>query len=280
MRVCIVVFLLATLALNIQGECPGLEDIQDMYDDNTFMCARFYYGWGHDLGVRGCNGCSVQNYADIPHGLDMDAGNGRQYPMGSIMVKPGCTLYVFHDNNFGGKYDRYDGPSIISKVDSGDGSEGDYCANGNPSFQCRCGMKPVSCVPEDSFAVVLRCDATGAIDPVGCDYIKKIGTKWSNEMSESISVSATIEYELGVDLFELFSEKIGVSMTTGYNWKHTSSETKSVTEEFKVLADAPPGLLLTIEQAVGHCGDTEARTELFRIRHTDAKGNIVYETFA
>ena len=35
------------------------------------------------------------------------------------MVKPGCTLYVFHDNNFGGNYDKYEGPTILSRVSKG-----------------------------------------------------------------------------------------------------------------------------------------------------------------
>ena len=52
------------------------------------------------------------------------------------------------------------------------------------------------------------------------------------------------------------------------------TSTRSRAETFKVLAEAPPGLLLTIEHAVGTCG-----IELFRIRHTDSKGNIVHEEF-
>ena len=45
----------------VKAECPrhGLEDIPDMFNDQTFTCARFYYGWGHDLAVRGCNGCNI-----------------------------------------------------------------------------------------------------------------------------------------------------------------------------------------------------------------------------
>ncbi len=136
-------------------------------------------------------------------------------------------------------------------------------------------MEPVNCTPEDKFAVVLRCDATEAIAPVECNYYKKIGTTFGEELSETVSVSETIEYEISVSIFELFSEKLGISMTTGYDWTTTSSYTKSINEEFQVLAKAPAGMLLTIEQAVGQCGDTEARTELFRIRHTDSKGQIV-----
>ena len=57
------------------------------------------------------------------------------------------------------------------------------------------------------------------------------------------------------------------------------TSTRSRAETFKVLAEAPPGLLLTIEQAVGTCGESTVSTELFRIRHTDSKGNIVHEEF-
>ena len=42
-------------------------------------------------------------------------------------------------------------------------------------------------------------------------------------------------------------------------------------------AEAPPGLVLVIEQAVGHCDTSEARTELFRTSHHDKHGNVVYQ---
>ena len=54
------------------------------------------------------------------------------------------------------------------------------------------GMSIPSCVPEDRFNVVLRCDATGAVQPIGCNYVKKIGTTFGTELSESASVSTTI----------------------------------------------------------------------------------------
>jgi hypothetical protein len=91
---------------------------------------------------------------------------------------------------------------------------------GRPGIMCRCGMRHFSCVPEDSYNMVLICDATNAAADTEFNYIKTVGT-------------------------------------------------------------APPGLILTIEreQAVGTCGDSEARTEMFRIRHTDAKGNVVKTTY-
>ena len=98
-------------------------------------------------------------------------------------------------------------------------------------------------------------------------------TKWLSITYSSFFEK--IEYEITESLFGIFEDTLGFSMTTGYDWGHTSSVTKTVTEEFQVNAQAPAGLILTIEQAVGKCGDSEVRTELFRIRHTDAKGNIV-----
>ena len=81
---------------------------------------------------------------------------------------------------------------ILTKVDSGHNSQDGSCAKGWPSFQCRCGMSPVSCVPKDDFHVVLRCDGTGAILPTPCGYTKKIGTTFGDELSETISISSTI----------------------------------------------------------------------------------------
>ena len=53
--------------------------------------------------------------------------------------------------------------------------------------------------------------------------------------------------------------------------------TKNEVVEVDVSAVAPAGYLLTIEQAVGTCGDSTVNTPMFRVRHTDAKGNITFE---
>ena len=41
-----------------------------------------------------------------------------------------------------------------------------------------------------------------------------------------------------------------------------------------VEAEAPPGLVLVLEQAVGRCGGSEARTEMFRTSHHDTRGHV------
>ena len=35
-------------------------------------------------------------------GKDWDAGDGNIYPMGSIAVMPGCTLYMYMDHDWAG----------------------------------------------------------------------------------------------------------------------------------------------------------------------------------
>ena len=102
--------LLLAICYNTKAECPQLREIPTIYGDtNTFTCARYYKGPGGNYPVNGCNGCASGTYFDVVDGQDATATEGHLYGMGSIMVKPGCTLYVFHDNNFGGNYDKYEG---------------------------------------------------------------------------------------------------------------------------------------------------------------------------
>ena len=35
--------------------------------------------------------------------IDADDGQGYYFPMGSIMVLPGCTAYMFKDHNYKGE---------------------------------------------------------------------------------------------------------------------------------------------------------------------------------
>ena len=42
-------------------------------------------------------------------------------------------------------------------------------------------------------------------------------------------------------------------------------------------AEAPPGLVLVIEQATGMCDGSDVRTALFRKSHKDSVGNIKYQ---
>ena len=43
----------------------------------------------------------------------------------------------------------------------------------------------------------------------------------------------------------------------------------------EVVGIAPPGQILTVEQAVGHCGGSTVKTEMYKISHTTSDGKIV-----
>jgi hypothetical protein len=112
--------IIIAFAHGARGECPSVNDLPVYYNDNTFFCARFYYGLGNDLPLHGCNGCSTQQYGDVYEGMDSDAGAGLIYPLGSLIVRPGCTFYQF-DN-------VYEGPAIYSKIENGPESGTAGCA--------------------------------------------------------------------------------------------------------------------------------------------------------
>ena len=76
-----------------------MNDIPVMYDDQLFTCVSHWRDMGGDYAVDSCNGDSYTG----PDGYDEDAPDGYFYSMGSIFVKPGCTLYMYKDNGYSGE---------------------------------------------------------------------------------------------------------------------------------------------------------------------------------
>ena len=71
-----------------------------------------------------------------------------------------------------------------------------------------------------------------------------------------MNIDATISYELKASIFEMFEEKLGVSVTTGYNWSKASSEVYNSQIEIDVKSTVKPGEVLQIQQAVGGVNDS------------------------
>ena len=51
--------------------------------------------------------------------MDQNAGAGYHYPMGSIFVKPGCTLYMWNGDNYDGDGKVIQGPAEIFRNEFG-----------------------------------------------------------------------------------------------------------------------------------------------------------------
>ena len=75
--------------------------------------------------------------------------------------------------------------------------------------------------------VILQCDNLDGQTTTKCSYAHTVGTEYSNEVSEGMSVDETVEMAMEAQFWEIFKESLGTSVTTGYNWGQVSTETKS-----------------------------------------------------
>jgi len=267
----LLLFALSAMIISCKGECPAMNDIPVMYYDQAFTCARFWQGMGGDYAVDSCNG---DGFIDLPDGEDNEGNDCCYIPIGSIFVKPGCTMYMYERPGYSGQSHVIGGQSEVYRNTHWEAAGPSETA-GPGSYKCRCVQKKVDCEPEDSYEVVLWCDGRDAVVETKCVYQKTIGTEFSDEISEGMSIDETIENEMSTQFWDIFGTKMGMSETTGYDWGHVSTETKSEQTTITVTGTVPPGYVLVIEQTVGHCSGSEARTDMFKISHQDKDGNVV-----
>ena len=89
--------------------------------------------------------------------------------------------------------------------------------------------------------VILWCDNLNGQTTTKCSYEQTIGTSFSESASEGMSVSESVKDAIHAGLFDIFSNNLEISTTTGYDWTHASENTKSEQTTVKIEAEAPPG---------------------------------------
>jgi hypothetical protein len=101
-----------------------------------------------------------------------------------------------------------------------------------------------------------------------CSYTKRVGTTSTKSKSNTKTQETSSNQDLTISFI-----KLGFSQTTGYNWAETNEESfqKEATTELSVIV--PAGVIQTIQQVVGKCGDTTLRTEQLIISHEHRDGN-------
>jgi len=258
---------------SVRAGCPEFDELPKVWN-SKFLGIRYYWGAGHDVPGLSCTG----GYYDRQNGFQYSHEPGSCTPFGSIFVHAGCTFNGFCEIDYEGHYQVYEGPLFVSKVpmDTFCGWFTDDEAGKVPcahSFTVDCKQHYPDCAPSDQWKTVASFDNTNSDLASTFTYKYVIGTSWSTQMSEGMSIDATISEEMSVAFFEIFEAKIGFSVTTGYNWNEVSTEAKSETREFWVQTDVPAGKLLEIQQAKGTCGGSEVNTEMFRSLTPYSEGN-------
>jgi len=250
--------------------CPEWDELPRVVN-KKFVAARTYKESGHDIPALSCNG----NHWDAINGYSISAEDGQCYGVGSLFVHAGCTYYGFCDYNYQGNYKVFEGPLFISKVPTSTFCNWHFTDSDTPctpSYLVDCRQHYPDCAPADNWETVASYDNSNSHLPSTFTYKYTIGTSWSTEMSEGMSIDETVSAEMSAGFFDIFEEKIGFSVTTGYNWNEVSTEAQSETKEFSVQTDVPAGEIIQIQQTKGTCGGSTVYTEMFRSVSYDSEG--------
>lgn len=242
-------------------------------EDGKIMAARIWRQQGNDIPELSCNGGYEDWFAGTKDTQGGDSESGFRIAVSSIFVNPGCHVVLFKDHDF--KRDHksftpglYPNPKIERPIGP--------CLIQNRVIPCvgsmlfSCQQTYPTCTPSDSWETVTEIDNSGSSVTSTFTYKKEVGTTFSQEMQNSQSVSKTVSAELEI-AFWGNTAKLGVSSTTGFDWTKTDSTTKSETTSFTVEVEVPPGVKMSIQDAVGTCGGSKIHTQLFRILDSNPK---------
>ena len=227
-----------------------------------FIQFRFYQKPGGPIPSLACNGYGFESWAGDRYSPE----SPYFWPVGTLFVHHGCTLYEFSERNYQGEMHIFKGPLAIY-----DGPDFFYHCSVPclASYIGECEMSMPDCVPSDVWTSVAYLDNSGSSIETEFTYTYTIGTVWSNEISKDFDIDVSVTEVLKRAFFKIFSDEVSSSFSTGYNWQSTSSQAKSDEISFTMETDVPAGTIVRIEQALGMCGASEVKTEMFR--HTDLK---------
>ncbi len=201
--------LLALLAPMAAGECPNINELDVLYDSDTFMCVYVWQGPGDDDAIQACTECEEFGEAHLEDGYSYSQPEGQYYPIGSLITMPGCTFYGFGDYNYAGDVYPYD-EGTYPNVGGNYEGDTDHCGTtltGYPSYKCECIQKMIECDPSDDYVTVLVCDGSEFDTDFSCTYIQTIGTEYTEEASQSMGVSAEVSSEIEVRLRPVLQNK-------------------------------------------------------------------------
>ena len=90
------------------------------------------------------------------------------------------------------------------------------------------------------------------------------GTTFSESMQKSFHVSASVTASVEASLWDVMKATVSATVSTGFDWTKTDTTTRSKSTSFTVQVDVPPGVKMSIQDAVVTCGGSKVHTQLFR----------------
>merc|ERR1711892_280622 len=174
----------------LSSGCPAFTEIPvaELHEKNPekdfFYGGRRYHDKGNSIPALACNGPAY----DMADGDKESAPAGRYYTIGSLMINPGCSFYLFEYSNYEGRYVEYTGGNtgrLVSEVPIT--SWAASCNGGEACFKSMmmsCQQRFPNCAPEDGW--------------------ETIATTWSNEVSENMHTSSRVEASISVNFFAGF----------------------------------------------------------------------------
>lgn len=250
-------------SINVTGNGTGY----GMVPGENIIAGRTYWDWGNSNEALSCNG----NFTDYNPGRFSPTEHYARMHFSSVIVNPGCKVYVFKDIKQGGSSIEFTS-GHISKTEVDwqyilDCQEA-ACVQ---SLLWTCTQTYPSCTPSDAWHHITELDNTGSSVTTQFTYEKTVGTTHSEEIKNSMSVSATLAYEIEEGFnagFVSAKEKFSASLTTGYDWTSTDSATTSTATTYNVQITVPPKTKVLISEVIGKCGDSTVNTQMFKITDT------------
>jgi len=246
--------LITTRSGNTNGPCPQFKELSTNVG-GTAVCAYIWDALGDDWAINACNG---NQYYVLDGTVQPSTG---YYPMGSYWVMPGCTFWLFQNGDWSGVRKAATAGLVTNNDFHYANPEG---LHGPGAYKCSCDNSPLNCVPTDGWETIFAYDNTNSKVAVTLEYVKSVGTTHSVTVTKAISESITLKAEISASFEGLFSAGLSATSTTGFNWSDASTDTFSETTTFTETITLRPGKSVVIQQAVGTCGFSEVRTNLFQ----------------
>lgn len=98
------------------------------------------------------------------------------------------------------------------------------------------------------------------------------GTSSSRTTSSGGSASFTVSSEVGADILKVFSAKLGLSATTGFDWSSSSTATSVEEVKHEVSVEVSPGDEVHVYQVVGECDNSDGTKYTLKTGRYETRG--------